>query len=71
VPAQSHYISLLYETLRDARTGLQSKIGFDIAQADVSTSPEISDWFAINVIKGRRKEGVEQRVAMIDFDINR
>lgn len=72
LPAQSHYISLLYETLCDACTGLQSRIEFDIAQADVSTTlRQISDWFATSVIKGRRGEGVEQRVAMIDIDINR
>jgi hypothetical protein len=63
---------LLYVTLRGTHTGLQSRIEFDIAQADVSTTlREIRFWFAISINKWRRKEGVEQRVAIIDFHINR
>jgi len=62
----------LYVTLRDTHTGLQSRIEFDITQAGVSTTlRDISFWFAISINKGRRKEGVEQRVAIIDIHINR
>jgi len=65
------YLSL-YETLCDAHTGLQSSIELDVAQTDISTTLcEISAWFFISINAGRRLNGVEQRVAIMDIDINR
>jgi len=69
---KSQYIPPLYDTLDDAHTGLQSSVELDMAQTDVITTLcEISAWFAMSINEGWRKEGVEQRVAIMDIDINR